>query len=130
MLNSTVPIFKMNIESLKDNILLKNNITITEYIAVRQMDINFKVDYNTYNGHIIGSGITCRDAILDYIDSINNTLTTDLKSRIKLNNKSNRILRSMHKLSERGIFYIRDIITADGKNILNWNQYNLLNGRQ
>ena len=39
------------------------------------------------------------------------------------------MLPSLHKLSELKIFYINDIITMESKNVLEWNQVNIQNGR-
>src|SRR5205814_10374693 len=64
LLNSSIPIFKVDMKHLTHTNNLKTNIAITEFIAARSLGINIRVNKDVFNAHIIGSGLTCRDAIL------------------------------------------------------------------
>src|SRR2546421_598326 len=76
MLNSTIPIFEMKKESIENDICLKHNLAITEYIAARNMDINIRVDNNVFNSCITGSGLTCRETVQAHIDSLRESQNT------------------------------------------------------
>src|SRR5436305_9619451 len=105
MLNSTIPIFEMKKESIENDICLKHNLAITEYIAARNMNINIRVDNNVFNSCITGSGLTCKKTVQAHIDSLRESQNTKEgndeeithKSKSKTSVKINRIQRSAYK---------------------------------
>ena len=86
------------------------------------MGIEIKADAYASNCHIIGSGITCREAILAYIDELREELKNTEANNKQVSAKINRIQHSMSRLSDRGCFYVNDIIAPSGERILSWNQ--------
>ena len=90
------------------------------------MSINIKVNKDEFNSIVSGLELTCLEVVNTHIkeiqldNSINNTTAT---------HKSHTIRKEMRKLSERGVFFVNDIITPNGRRALSWNQLNTLTGR-
>ena len=80
------------------------------------MGINIEVNKDEFNSTVISSELTCLEAVNTHIkeiqleNSINNTIATHRLRTIK---------KRMRKLSERGVFFVNDIIMLNSRCALN-----------
>ena len=67
---------------------------------------------------------------MSYIDNMKSERQNPFnkEEHCKILNKIHNLKKSLVKLSERGIFYVNDIISPDGQQVLTWNQTNTLTG--
>ncbi len=130
MLNLTEPIWQTNRDIPIDMHLIKHNIAITEFIAGHSIDMGIMCINQEINFKMEGSGITSREAIMSYIDNMKSERQNPFnkEEHCKILNKIHNLKKSLVKLSERGIFYVNDIISPDGQQVLTWNQTNTLTG--
>src|SRR5436305_4177697 len=114
MCNSHVLIFNLSITQLQQ-LKPKSNLAINELIVSKFMCINIKVNRDEFNSTVIGSGLTCFEVINTHIKGIQLDYSI---SKAVATRRVHTIRKGMRKLSERGVFFVNDIITPNGEGTL------------
>ena len=84
-------------------------------MTAKFMRINIRTNTDDFNSTVNSSGLTCRDSINAHIEMI---LTDKAIGSNTVRSRIRTITRSLRMLSNRGIFYVNDIISPNGKEAL------------